>query len=129
MKNKPLSPHLTVYAPQFSSVLSIFHRITGILLIFGLIIFYVLVELNMLVFLPSESITTLLDYKYLTLVPELSFLLVWSFYYHFLTGLRHLFWDNIKYIQLQKLYSSSSFVLVLAYVATNLTYFTLTNLL
>ena len=29
MDNRPLSPHLTVYKPQITSVLSIFHRITG----------------------------------------------------------------------------------------------------
>jgi succinate dehydrogenase cytochrome b556 subunit len=27
--NRPLSPHLTIYKPQLTSTLSIFHRISG----------------------------------------------------------------------------------------------------
>ena len=33
--NRPLSPHLTVYRPQVTSVLSILHRITGVGLTLG----------------------------------------------------------------------------------------------
>ena len=41
-ENRPLSPHLTIYRPQFTSVLSILHRITGIglMLSFALILFW-----------------------------------------------------------------------------------------
>lgn len=28
--NRPLSPHLTIYQPQLTTILSIFHRITGV---------------------------------------------------------------------------------------------------
>ena len=37
-KERPISPHLQVYKPQITSVLSIFHRITGVALTFGLIL-------------------------------------------------------------------------------------------
>lgn len=33
--NRPLSPHLQVYRPQITSMLSILHRLTGIALAFG----------------------------------------------------------------------------------------------
>ena len=33
--NRPLSPHLQVYRPQITSVLSILHRITGVALAVG----------------------------------------------------------------------------------------------
>ncbi len=33
--NRPLSPHLQVYRPQLTSVLSILHRITGVALAIG----------------------------------------------------------------------------------------------
>lgn len=36
-KAPPLSPHLQIYRPQWTSVLSILHRLTGIALAFGLI--------------------------------------------------------------------------------------------
>ena len=37
-QNRPLSPHLTIYRPQLNSVLSIMHRITGIVLFVGLVL-------------------------------------------------------------------------------------------
>ena len=37
-RERPISPHLQVYKPQITSVLSIFHRITGVALTFGLIL-------------------------------------------------------------------------------------------
>ena len=36
--SRPLSPHLQIYKPQITSVLSIFHRMTGVALTFGLIL-------------------------------------------------------------------------------------------
>ena len=39
IKKRPLSPHLTIYKPQITTVLSILHRMTGVGLYFGLIIF------------------------------------------------------------------------------------------
>ena len=40
-KERPISPHLQVYKPQITSVLSIFHRITGVAMTFGLILLVV----------------------------------------------------------------------------------------
>lgn len=39
MKPRPLSPHLQIYKPQISSVISILHRFAGITLCGGLVIF------------------------------------------------------------------------------------------
>ena len=36
MVQRPLSPHLQIYKPQITSITSIFHRITGVGLVFGL---------------------------------------------------------------------------------------------
>ena len=35
--SRPLSPHLQIYKPQFTSVMSILHRLTGIAAAFGLL--------------------------------------------------------------------------------------------
>ena len=37
LKKRPLSPHLTIYKPQVTSILSIMHRITGASMFFGVI--------------------------------------------------------------------------------------------
>lgn len=33
---RPLSPHLFIYKPQFSSLFSVLHRVTGVALALGL---------------------------------------------------------------------------------------------
>ena len=37
-QNRPLSPHLQVYRPQLTSIMSILHRLTGVALAFGTIL-------------------------------------------------------------------------------------------
>lgn len=87
---RPLSPHLQVYRPQITSVLSILHRITGLFLAFGSL-FLVL----WLVALASgpERYTAVLE----ALVSPLGLIMLagWTFavFYHLCNGIRHLFWD------------------------------------
>ena len=38
MSNRPLSPHLQIYRPQLTSVLSITHRMTGVFLSLGTLV-------------------------------------------------------------------------------------------
>lgn len=87
---RPLSPHLGIYRPQISSVLSSFHRITGILL-FGAVsiltwafIFTVLIDFDM-------SILSLQPYA--CLVKYALYITSYAFFYHLSTGIRHLIWD------------------------------------
>lgn len=44
-QNRPLSPHLTIYKPQLTAVLSIFHRITGVFLALAICFFTFAVKL------------------------------------------------------------------------------------
>jgi len=85
---RPLSPHLTVYKPQITSVLSITHRLTGVFLYFGALIFALWITLN--VYGCGDCIN-----GYLTTSCGKAFLLGWSWalFYHLLNGIRHLFWD------------------------------------
>ncbi|MGB7285456.1 MAG: succinate dehydrogenase, cytochrome b556 subunit [Salaquimonas sp.] len=39
MRNRPLSPHLSIYKPIPTMMMSIFHRITGVALYFGMFLF------------------------------------------------------------------------------------------
>ena len=38
MSNRPISPHLQIYRPQLTSVMSITHRMTGIFLSLGTLV-------------------------------------------------------------------------------------------
>tara|TARA_B100001769_G_C22045971_1_gene562200 strand:- start:550 stop:936 length:387 start_codon:yes stop_codon:yes gene_type:complete len=91
MKNEsPLSPHIQVYSWHISSLVSITHRITGILniSIMTLICFWVFLllmgENN------YDSIQKFLQsfFGKLTIIS-----IIWSFSFQALSELRHLFWD------------------------------------
>jgi len=86
----PLSPHLQIYRWHISSLLSITHRISGIINLLGLIlIFYWVLVLSL-----GES-----NYElFLLLINSFfgKFFLIgltWSMSFHILSGIRHLAWD------------------------------------
>ena len=88
--NLPLSPHLQIYKPQITSVLSISHRITGFALNFSLVI----LVLGLLSIALGE-IHFLFYIEILKTVPLriIFFLTILGFSYHLLNGIRHIFWD------------------------------------
>ena len=91
MENKsPLSPHIQIYKWHISSLVSISHRITGIINIIGVTFICVLASLLSL----GES-----NYEmtYLFLSSQIGKFLIlgltWSFSFQILSEIRHLFWD------------------------------------
>ena len=86
----PLSPHLQIYRWQISSLISITHRITGILNFLGLIFISAWIS--------SAGISENLFEYFLIFLKSFigEFFLIgftWSISYHLLSGIRHLFWD------------------------------------
>ena len=88
--NNPLSPHLQIYRWHISSLLSITHRISGIINLLALIlIFFWLIVLSF-----GES-----NYELFLLIINSffgKFILIgftWSMSFHLLSGIRHLAWD------------------------------------
>lgn len=86
---RPTSPHLSIYKKQISSVMSIFHRITGI----GLFIGFAMIAWWMVVWVFSKF-----DPKVFGLINNLIvrlglYILSASLFYHLCNGIRHLFWD------------------------------------
>ena len=88
--NNPLSPHLQIYKWQISSLLSITHRIVGVINIIAitLICFWTI----SLLFGPVtyQNINFFLNTifgKFLIIS------LCWTFSFHILNEIRHLFWD------------------------------------
>ncbi|MDX1924809.1 MAG: succinate dehydrogenase, cytochrome b556 subunit [Rickettsiaceae bacterium] len=89
-KNKrPTSPHLSIYKPQITSVLSISHRLTGVALFFALsiiswwIIYFVF-------FGPCKCVLYVVESQIFTFALQIVSVFAT---YHFLNGIRHLFWD------------------------------------
>ncbi|MEK6733511.1 MAG: succinate dehydrogenase, cytochrome b556 subunit [Pseudomonadota bacterium] len=119
-KNRPISPHLSVYKLQITSGLSILHRITGAYLYFGLVIFAWLIFT--LVYYPDSLeafIVTLGNNIFLKIISKLM-LFGWTFalFYHQLNGLRHLFWDIGKGFDLKTATRTGWLVFILAIMLT-----------
>ena len=112
---RPLSPHLQIYNPQLTSVLSITHRITGVVLsILSLFIPLTLVSValgvgyfNILkVFLTNIFIQLLITASIFVLA------------YHLLNGIRHLFWDYGLGLSMRDTYISGYLVLIVSVLLT-----------
>ncbi len=88
--DRPLSPHLQIYRPQITSVLSILHRLTGVALTFGtLLLTWWLVAAA---YGPEEFADA-----QAFLGSWFGHLILWGFtfavFYHLANGVRHLLWD------------------------------------
>lgn len=87
---RPLSPHIGIYKPQITSVLSILHRATGMFLCLGAVVFaWWVIALS----LGPEPFAVVRGALGSWLGRLLLFALTFSFFFHLCNGVRHLFWD------------------------------------
>jgi len=90
---RPLSPHLTIYRPQLTSITSILNRITGNALIVAavLIVWWLLAAATSAEYfaVANAVITSWFGDLILTLS-------LWAMWYHYLAGIRHLYFDTGK---------------------------------
>jgi succinate dehydrogenase / fumarate reductase cytochrome b subunit len=92
-KERPLSPHLAIYAPSSSMVMSVLHRMTGAALYLGtLLLAWWLIAAatgpDYFAYVRSWSETIL---GRLVLVGY-----TWALFHHMLGGIRHFIWDTIR---------------------------------
>ncbi|UZD90150.1 succinate dehydrogenase, cytochrome b556 subunit [Cognatishimia activa] len=88
--NRPLSPHLTIYRPQMTSMSSIMVRVTGIASFF----LAVLVVAWLISAASSEAAFAAVDGLLTSWIGNLvMFGAAWALYYHMLGRLRHVIWD------------------------------------
>ena len=113
--NRPLSPHLQVYRPQLTSVLSISHRATGVALGAGSVV--LALWLLALAGGPDSFATAS---AILGSIPGklLMFLFTYALFYHLCNGVRHLFWDAGYGFELETAYASGKAVLAASAVLT-----------
>ena len=112
---RPLSPHLQIYKPQLTSVMSISHRFTGVILSILLLLipffFFVLalggVYFNILVSVLDHFLVKLILYGVIFVIT-----------YHLLNGIRHLFWDIGKGLSIRDSYLSGYLVITLSLLTT-----------
>ena len=115
MAERPLSPHLQIYRPQLTSVLSIMHRGTGVFLAVGtVLVVYWLYALaaGPEAFADAQALVGSLGGKLVLLA------LAGSVFYHLGNGLRHLLWDAGWALELRGAYQTGWAVVVFALLGT-----------
>ncbi|KQI69046.1 succinate dehydrogenase [Loktanella sp. 3ANDIMAR09] len=113
--NRPLSPHLTIYRPQWTSMTSIFTRITGnALLVASLMIvwWFVAAASGPDAFATADGFMTS---WFGDLVMFLSMAALW---YHTLAGLRHLIWDQGYLLEIDKAETAGQAMVLIAVLLT-----------
>jgi succinate dehydrogenase / fumarate reductase cytochrome b subunit len=121
--NRPLSPHLTIYKPQLTSSLSIFHRITGAFLasMFLLTIFVIKVcDLSLSIY-PIYWFVFTITHQLNWILFGFLLLFLLAFSYHMSNGIRHLTWDLGFALDLSKVYLSGYIMLCSAALVASVT--------
>lgn len=89
-ENRPLSPHLQVYRWEWTMLLSITHRATGLALAVGALL---LVCWLLAVASGPDAFAAVHGFVGSWLGRLLLFGWTWALLYHLFNGIRHLFWD------------------------------------
>ncbi len=114
-RERPLSPHLQVYKPQLTSVLSILHRASGVALAIGtlMIVWWLVAAAT-----GADAFNTAMDFS--TSLIGQPMLLGWTFalFYHMCNGVRHLIWDTGRMLKLKDAYTAGYIVLLVSICAT-----------
>ena len=111
--NRPLSPHLSVYRPQLTSVMSILHRITGIVLSLStllLVLWLAALSAGPEAFARADALTGNI------LVQLIIMGGVFAFFYHLCNGIRHLWWDMGKGLAIEEAYRSGWVAVIVSLV-------------
>jgi succinate dehydrogenase / fumarate reductase cytochrome b subunit len=95
-KEKPTSPHLQIYRWNVSSITSIMHRLTGVMLYFSVILisWYIVYYTYQINIHEASEVCDCPLKKFINSIAYLAIIgLTFALYYHFCNGIRHLFWD------------------------------------
>ena len=117
---RPLSPHLQIYKPQLTSILSISHRITGV----ALSVFSVIIPITLFFIALGENeynaFKTVLGHYFFKIF---FILVIFALSYHLANGIRHLFWDFGLGLELKESYLSGYLVIIFSIMITIISIF------
>lgn len=112
---RPLSPHLQVYTPQLTSILSIMNRVTGIALSAGtlLLVWWLVAAAS-----GPEAYATVQSFVASPIGLFVLFGWTASLFFHFFNGIRHLAWDAGFGFDLPQAYASGWAVVIATAVSS-----------
>jgi len=113
--DRPLSPHLSIYRPMYTMILSITHRITGV----GLSLGAALVTWWFLALSINEKYFAVADAALNSVIGAIILIAsLWALMFHMCNGIRHLFWDAGYGFDLQTAWRSGLTVIALSIILT-----------
>ena len=112
---RPLSPHIQIYRPQLTSILSISHRFTGIALLIGLVMMT-----WFLMALAGGPAAYDCFTKFASSPLGIFMLMGWSFAlcFHLCSGIRHLFFDTGSFFDIKHAYAAGYTAVAGAFILT-----------
>ena len=115
-KNRPLSPHLQIYRPTISMIMSVVHRLTGLALYAGvsfLFFWFMSILLGQNIYLIFRDIMQSF------IVQIIFFFFTWAFFHHMFGGIRHFIWDiNPSLLTKPKVNAASYILLGSSFIGT-----------
>lgn len=88
--NRPISPHLQIYKLPLTGIISITHRMTGVLLSVGLLFFVYIVSA---LANGADTYASMQDLMSTGLIRLLYWGFIYALFFHLCHGVRHLIWD------------------------------------
>ncbi len=88
---RPLSPHLQIYRPMLTMMMSIAHRLTGVSLAIG----FLLLTWWLVAASAGPAAYAIVNHFFASMAGRLLlFLFSWALIHHMLGGIRYLIWDT-----------------------------------
>ncbi len=88
--NRPVSPHLQIYQLPLTGIISISHRMTGVMLSVGLVLFVYLISAVAAGASAYAAMQSLMDFWLMRLI---YWGFIYALFFHLVHGIRHLIWD------------------------------------
>ena len=126
MNKKPTSPHIQIYRWNISSLTSIMHRMSGVVLYATMIVLcwyivYYAYQVNYFENPQSHSCECWFTNIFKSFFYIILFALVSALYYHFFNGIRHLLWDIGKGFGINTAKKTGILVIILTILAAIIT--------
>lgn len=118
-KLRPLSPHLQVYKLPLTGIISITHRMTGVMLSVGLIFFVIIVSA---VSGGQETYTAMQEVMDIWLFRLVYWGFIYALFFHLCHGVRHLIWDSGESFDLETMDQFAVYELGASFVLTVVTF-------
>jgi succinate dehydrogenase / fumarate reductase cytochrome b subunit len=116
---RPISPHLQVYKLPITGIISITHRMTGVMLSAGFLLFlYILCAVAG----GGDSYLEMQDVMNVWIMKLVVFGFAYALFFHLVHGIRHLFWDTGMFFEKETLHKLAVAELVASLVLTLITY-------